>query len=271
MIPEEDEEKIKTEYIETRRTRVSYEDSKNYLEEKQTGCLENKLSLKNSFNHKYKLDQDKIERILSPNLQAPRLNSKLKLKLVDKENTNFHVSDSQNKSLNSLELFKNSKDTLHTNMTNAKREVEGKNKTLHSSNVNNTYTCRNFNPEVNKNFIPIKSKLPPVILKKNTYNDLDKIFNAADSFKEDPDIKKKLDNIIQNIVEIKNVLNQKTKERVKITSAPTKISDRVKQSKLFSINFGKRDVSKIKQDTHLHFKYPKSALKDQQPVKVVEK
>lgn len=57
--------------------------------------------------------------------------------------------------------------------------------------------------------------------KLNIDSDLTNIFDAANNFKEDPVIKQKLDDILQNIVDIKNVLNQKTKTRVKIASAPS--------------------------------------------------
>ncbi len=80
----------------------------------------------------------------------------------------------------------------------------------------------------------ISNKLPAVQTSRRKVNstistkenfDIKNIIDAADGYKEDPVIKKKLDDIMQNIVDIRNVLNQKTKTRLKIASAPTNLED----------------------------------------------
>jgi hypothetical protein len=50
-------------------------------------------------------------------------------------------------------------------------------------------------------------------------NELKSIFNVAQNFQEDPEVKIKLDSLIKNIADIKTVLQLKTKNR-SIISAP---------------------------------------------------
>lgn len=59
----------------------------------------------------------------------------------------------------------------------------------------------------------------------NSNLDIKNIFAVADGYKEDPIIKQKLDDIMQNIVDIRNVIDQKFKKRLKIASAPTNCED----------------------------------------------
>lgn len=73
------------------------------------------------------------------------------------------------------------------------------------------------------------NKLPSISTgrKRTDINyDIKNIFNAANNYKEDPLIKMKLDDIMQNIADIRCVLNQKSKTRVKVSSAPSNNEDR---------------------------------------------
>jgi hypothetical protein len=63
------------------------------------------------------------------------------------------------------------------------------------------------------------------ISETNSNLDIKSIFAVADGYKEDPIIKQKLDDIMQNIVDIRNVIDQKFKKRIKVASAPTNCED----------------------------------------------
>jgi hypothetical protein len=63
------------------------------------------------------------------------------------------------------------------------------------------------------------------IIKTNKNSDLNSIFKEIDDFKEDPVIKRKLDDIMQNILDIRNVLSSKSNMRLKIASAPTNMEE----------------------------------------------
>lgn len=76
----------------------------------------------------------------------------------------------------------------------------------------------------------VSNKLPAITTsrRKTNFNyDISNIFQAANNYKEDPLIKMKLDDIMQNIADIKSVLNQKTKARIKVSSAPSNVEDRL--------------------------------------------
>lgn len=111
-----------------------------------------------------------------------------------------------------------------------------------------------FTPPDNKNL-----KLPAINnnfkRKYEINNDINNIFQNASNFKEDPIIKKKLDDIIQNIADIKNVLNQKSKSRLKISSAP---NNNKEEKFAFSPNKNTYDDSKnllntLKDDKNVTF------------------
>jgi hypothetical protein len=68
---------------------------------------------------------------------------------------------------------------------------------------------------------PDSAKLPTIrTTRTNKDYDLNNIIDVANDFKEDPLIKRKLNDIYQNIADIKKVLDQRSKNRVKISSAP---------------------------------------------------
>lgn len=60
--------------------------------------------------------------------------------------------------------------------------------------------------------------------------EINDIFDKAQNYHEDPVIKNKIENLLQNIVDIRNVLQEKSKNRFKISSAPVQFKD--KPSKL---------------------------------------
>jgi hypothetical protein len=71
---------------------------------------------------------------------------------------------------------------------------------------------------------PDSAKLPTICTTRGKKDyDINNIMNVANDFKEDPLIKKKLHDIYQNIEDIKKVLNQKSKTRIKISSAPVSL------------------------------------------------
>jgi hypothetical protein len=69
--------------------------------------------------------------------------------------------------------------------------------------------------------LPIIKKTQENLNKPNCeFNKIKSILNLANNFKEDPILQKKMENILQNIDDIRNVINQKNKNRSKIFSAP---------------------------------------------------
>lgn len=70
----------------------------------------------------------------------------------------------------------------------------------------------------------VSSILPPLTSRgepKKIQFELKNIFSAAQNFKEDPEVKGKIDDLMKNIFDIKNVLQEKSKNRAGLTSAPT--------------------------------------------------
>jgi len=133
----------------------------------------------------------------------------------------------------------------HSSRSNTRREIFSSNST--ATNYNNgqilTERSRSNKPirlpngdsvKVNlthKPYTPPDVKLPTIGTSRRISKppemkeDLKNIFDAANNYKEDPVIKKKLDDIMQNIVDIRNVLSQKNKSRVKIASAPANFEE----------------------------------------------
>jgi hypothetical protein len=71
-------------------------------------------------------------------------------------------------------------------------------------------------------------------------SEIENIFDLAHHyFNEDPEVKLKIDNLMQNIVDIKNVLNQKTKSRGKLSSAPVQMVGRTGD-----LNFKNNNINK---------------------------
>jgi hypothetical protein len=128
--------------------------------------------------------------------------------------------------LTTVRLRKDSKQPLETERRSQSNRARNNN--LKIPNIAETARSKPHTPP------DIMSKLPAIqtgrrkVASTTTTKanfDIKNIMDAADGYKEDPVIKKKLDDIMQNIVDIRNVLNQKTKTRLKIASAPTNLED----------------------------------------------
>jgi len=85
----------------------------------------------------------------------------------------------------------------------------------------------NKNKLTNGNMNKNKLQLPHI--KFNKTFDIENIIDEADKFKNDPIIKKKLDDMMINILDIKNAINNKTIEREKVASAPIKDFENTKR------------------------------------------
>lgn len=127
------------------------------------------------------------------------------------------------------DLF-NTNDAYNTNSTTktfSQRSYSNK----HRERGNNTPVLDQLTSTTKPHTPPDVSKLPAITTNRRKVKtqdinyDITNIFDAADNFKEDPIIKKKLNDIMQNIVDIRNVLNQKSKARFNIASAPSNLED----------------------------------------------
>ncbi len=275
MIPEEDEEKIKTEY----------ESSKKFFDAKKLEqftsfnekLLENAIFMPEESKNISDLIKETYRVPSSPNkkfrVKTPNKNLSVKLEtktLVNSDSKESETTTAESKKNNNQQsCFDFSKLNLNSNVRTLSNLSQNSNnlkiespsnkkaneikKTLDPSpqnflenkklpaqdnknkaNVKRTQSItkttenkfRDFKPQTPPEVLNTV-KLPPITtrrrltpLSKNSNLDLGKIFQAADSHKEDPIIQKKLDDIMQNIADIKNVLDQKHKTRVKIASAP---------------------------------------------------
>jgi hypothetical protein len=73
---------------------------------------------------------------------------------------------------------------------------------------------------------PDSAKLPSIYSTRGKKDyDINNIMSVANDFKEDPVIKKKLNDIYQNIADIQKVLDQRIQNRIKISSAPVGLED----------------------------------------------
>jgi hypothetical protein len=182
-----------------------------------------------------------------PSTKSP-LTSKEKIKksFTFRESMKINANNNYNKNINSTEEDRPLTGTLSSsNKNNEPVKIHNKEESERNISYNN-YSSNNYSnsttPETSsikparnasksktdfkKPFTPPdnnKLKLPIINTNRRKIdinNDINNIFQNASNFKEDPVIKKKLDDIIQNIADIKNVLNQKTKARLKISSAP---------------------------------------------------
>jgi hypothetical protein len=96
-----------------------------------------------------------------------------------------------------------------------------------NSNSNLSVPSTNASPinSQNHQILPsIAGILPPLTSRgepKKIQFELKNIFSAAQNFKEDPEVKGKIDDLMKNIFDIQNVLQEKSKIRAGLTSAPT--------------------------------------------------
>jgi hypothetical protein len=134
------------------------------------------------------------------------------------------VEESRKSPLTSVRIRKDSKTPIET-------ERRSQSNRARNQSGNFTAETARTKPYTPPDILP---KLPAIQTSRRKVNsttstkenfDIKNIIDAADGYKEDPVIKKKLDDIMQNIVDIRNVLNQKTKTRLKIASAPTNLED----------------------------------------------
>jgi hypothetical protein len=68
--------------------------------------------------------------------------------------------------------------------------------------------------------LPVISTNRRKLNKDQVVYDISSVFKEAKNFEKDPIVQKKMEDIIQNIDDIRNVINQKAKNRMKISSAP---------------------------------------------------
>jgi hypothetical protein len=141
-------------------------------------------------------------------------------------------------------IFDFSKQTVHNNKfhnTNSNspltsRFYEEDSTKIHSSKItpdqtrftpNSIRSERSNSRSLRKYTTPPESaKLPTIQTNRGKKEyDIHNIIDAASDYKEDPMIKKKLNDIYQNIEDIRKVLNQRSKNRVKISSAPVGLDD----------------------------------------------
>jgi hypothetical protein len=89
-------------------------------------------------------------------------------------------------------------------------------RTVNNSRKKDDFNLQNENlPSIN----PITTTTRPM---KKIKFEINNIFDLATQyFQEDQEVKNKIDNLLQNIVDIKNVLKQKSKSRSKISSSPS--------------------------------------------------
>lgn len=133
----------------------------------------------------------------------------------------------EDKNVNILKTLKNMKNAKNKKNNNAKPDLSIKTKNDSSKSI----TKVNITAPINKKryVSPNKKKSDEAITtlpfistpKQNKLNsEINNIFEVANQFfKEDLEVKNKIDNLLQNIVDIKNVLKEKSKDR-SIGSAP---------------------------------------------------
>jgi hypothetical protein len=184
QIPEEDEEKLRT----------LYNSSKKFYEIKETRV--------NQENNRTNILHNKLK-----NIRIPRDRSAESFSTTNDSVKKIKEDDEKGTIIVKRPVFDYSKKTNN----NSKSPVNNVREQLRTER-NNSLNQRRIDTADHL-------KLPTISTNRGK-NDLAIILNEAKELKEDPIIKKKLDDIFQNIEDIKKVLNQKTKKRMKIASAP---------------------------------------------------
>lgn len=225
MIPEEDEEKLKT----------VYETSNKFFDA-------NKLCLKDEKSSDF-MDSHPCEGNSEHYVNFSRLSPYLPDSL--KTSQRIYSSESAVKTKNNRPDLSREKSLGSFSTTNeytndsGKRRFSGHNKEDKSKQIShNIFDSSKLNLlplsagrkgkfqfsksddfNFDSNFLPIISE------RKRLDGDIKSIFEEADNFKEDSFIKKKLDSIIQNISDIREVLNKKSKLKYKMVSEQNNIEE----------------------------------------------
>jgi hypothetical protein len=224
----------------------------------------NKIKIANEkkFSHSPNVSEDHIT-IPNGDKGITNLNNVSKLKPREKLNSAKEITPIKN-SVSPISPFRaapvnNSPSNKNNSMGLGVRFFSPKNEQPRKSYFNKKYggVDSTNNPSTNftKFSTPTTPNLPNILPPLTSRGqptkiqfELNNIFNAAQNFKEDPEVKNKIDSLLKNIVDIKNVLLEKTKSRAYLVSAPTerKILKEISKKKIESeIKSLKRDKSKI--------------------------
>jgi hypothetical protein len=293
LIPEEDEDKLKTMYGSSKRffdnskleniLRISFQKDLMQLEKKEIPSLKGEKSkikftktirLRNQLNTTEDLFADKFK----SNIEITNLSKTINSKPVIKKSS----SVTEEKLTNNI--FDFSKPPIHKN-TNQDVSPnlnyffeEDSTKFSNKATPDNTrFTPNSIRSERSnsrqKYTPPDSAKLPSINTTRSKKDyDLNGIIDVANDFKEDPVIKKKLNDIYQNIADIKKVLDQRAKNRVKVLSAPVGVDDTNDQASKVNKLVNNRVVNtQIKLKLTTPGNIVKALEKDKFPIKVVKK
>lgn len=179
----------------------------------QIGFIDDKLPTErvhsyNSFNTNHTLNAKSRSKISLTRLNTDRAVS---AEREDSENTLKRDTYSSNPRENSNKIKRSN---TRVDMTNSKQEFR-----FNKEDLNKPVTPPDMNLR-KLDILPVISTNRRKLNKDQVAYDISSVFKEANNFKEDPIVQKKMEDIIQNIDDIRNVINQKAKNRMKISSAP---------------------------------------------------
>ena len=225
QIPEEDEDKLRT----------LYNSSKKFFENKQSSRVSEESNGSNILHNKLK------------NIRIPRDRSAESF-----STTNDSVKKIKEEDKGFIKVKRPVFDYSKRSNNNSKSPVNNVREELRTERNNS----------INQRRIETADHIKlPTISTNRGKSDLSNILNEANELKEDPIIKKKLNDIFQNIEDIKKVLDQKTKKRMKIASAPvgscdTNLDLPIKKNILPNFKVGNKLLNKKEKD-----KFPVKIIK----------
>lgn len=223
MIPEEDEEKQKTE---TKFYKVS-----NNNNNKIISNVANPQKLKKNFrkiqidttSNQIKTDFSSVNPLTVSAATFSRLNQDKERKEISKilnsnnrENSNVKLKKpiKKERSIESPSTSEFTHDTTKKSVTTDENIVKERLNVFSARNISSKTTNQNV-------LFPPPTRRPM----SNLNFGGDALWKKLESFKEDPEIKKKLIDIMSNITDIKKTISQKKKQRNKLVSAPVLIND----------------------------------------------
>jgi len=179
----------------------------------QIGFIDDKLPTErvhsyNSFNTNHTLNAKSRSKISLTRLNTDRAVS---AEREDSENTLKRDTYSSNPRENSNKIKRSN---TRVDMANSKQEFR-----FNKEDLNKPVTPPDMNLR-KLDILPVISTNRRKLNKDQVAYDISSVFKEANNFKEDPIVQKKMEDIIQNIDDIRNVINQKAKNRMKISSAP---------------------------------------------------